>query len=692
MIGLDFSDNYLAKKWREIDWEAVEDRLMKMQARLTLATYRSDWRRVKQLQEKIVLDQGIQCLAVRRIAGMSAGPGVDGVRWKTDAQKMTAALEMNPQEYNAQPLRQVVFEAKNTGKIRRTGVPTYLDRAMQVLYGYTLLPVTEAMADRDSFAFRKGRSAHDALARIMEILTAQNAPKYVVCADVKSYYATLHHDWLLKHVPMDKAILRKFLNAGFVFAGELFPSDGVGISEGGNLSPYLGNFALDGLQSYLYEGLHDTPKPEDYQNGAMVRFADDVFVSVRTKEDGEQVLSLLKGFLSERGCVLSKEKTHMGLAKDGFHFLAHTFTYRNGQFRKEPSEAATNRFITNIKEMIASSKKSQRDLITAVNQKLRGWAAYYRYSDAEDAFRRVDVAVQAALLEAAIAKHPHTSQKKIITKYWYKEPDGSHVYALPTDKSVRVIRLADTLLLKYRRVRTFINPFLDRVYLNDRANGREMENITGPYRQVWARQDGKCHYCGRPILLDQERTLVPLDLSKKVTPKNAAYIHKICSANTYELIYTMEDVQSMRPYDVMAALKHLDHIQNKSRPEKRQIKEKWKYIKLKEYLSQCTQATISLSFAEIEEIIGEGLPPCARTRLPWWYPRTDRNTISEAWLTEGYVLEKLDLEKEILRLKRKMEGLVKLKIPAALTAKKIPDDAVFELEQHMAYIIKKYGL
>lgn len=112
---------------------------------------------------------------------------------------------------------------------------------MSVLYGYSLIPVTEALAERKSFAFRPGRSAQDAHAYVFETLKGKDAPSLVVCGDIKAYYSHIQHAWLLEHVPMDKRILRELLNAGIVFAGELFPSEGTGISEGGNLSPYLGN-------------------------------------------------------------------------------------------------------------------------------------------------------------------------------------------------------------------------------------------------------------------------------------------------------------------------------------------------------------------------------------------------------------------------------------------------------------------
>lgn len=66
--------------------------------------------------------------------------------------------------------------------------------------------------------------------------------------------------------------------------------------------------------------------------------------------------------------------------------------------------------------------------------------------------------------------------------------------------------------------------------------------------------------------------------------------------------------------------------------------------------------------------------------------------IAEAWLSEGYRLKALDLERETIILARIDDGLMRLKIPEALTGKKLPDNAVFELENFFEYVIKKYGL
>ena len=691
-MNITFPDAYLAEQWDSIDWDAAEEKLAQLQEKLTIAAFGRKEKTIRKLQYQIVNEIEIKCLAVQHVVASTSGPGIDGVRWRTSAEKMRAAVALNPKDYKAQPMRQILLVAKNTGKERRPQLPTYFDRAMNVLYGYALIPVVEAQAERKSFAFRKFRSQHDAHAYVLEALKGDHAPEYVVCADVKSYYASIQHSWLLKHVPMDKKILAEFLRAGYVFAGELFPSDGEGISEGSNLSPYLGNFVLDGMQKYIYQGLYGTSAPQDYSDGNLIRFADDVRVFVRTKEKGERVIELLENFLAERGLRFSPEKTMLCNINEGMTFISHTYIRKNGHIYSYPSDAAVERFIAELREVIQTHTKSQRALIETLNKKMIGWGMYHRYSDAEDAFRRVDTAVQTALLDAAMAKHPKQTKGRVISRYWYKESDGKFCFALPDDKSIRVIRLADSILLQHSKVKTNANPFVERDYVESRSNERAIRSVTGPYKAIWERQNGRCHYCGRPILGDQARTVVTLDMRRPPSVKNSAYIHKICAVNEFELIRTMEDIGSMRPYDVLKALEEISNVPEPGTRRKREINEKWKHYGFKKYLSECSAASVTLTFREIEELDGQPMAASARKSVGWWSPRSNCNTIAEAWLTEGYVLQSLDLEKEKITLKRKEEGVSKLRVPKVLLEKKIPDNAIYELETHMEYVIKKYGL
>ena len=692
----ELTDIELIAQWKKIDWDAIEERLRKWQCDMSIAAYIYDNFKVRALQKRIVEDLGIRCLAVKQVAASKAGAGVDHVKWSKPQDMMKAALSLNSEDYHAQPMRVIKFLSKNTGRWRTSHILTYRDRAMSILHGYTLIPVTEALADENSFAFRPNRSTQDAHACILSALRGIDAPLWVVCADVKAFYATIQHAWLIEHTPMDKHVLNELLNIGIIFAGDLFDSEDMGLSEGSNLSPYLANFCLDGLQSWIYQGIHGSDKVmSDRANGRMIRYADDVIVTVRNEETGKKVVSLIRDFLEARGLKLSPDKTKVVQVAKGFTFLSRTYI-RSGDFLYSyPADDAVERFIIDIQSTIVeSSVMSQRQLILKLNQKLHGWANYYRGTDALKAFRKIDAAVQTALLEKAISLHPKLPIEKIKHKYWYQEHDGRYSYALPDDKSVKVIHIADTLLLAPKIVpfgsRSHINPFVEKYFTQAKVHDQEIQNVTGKYKAIWKRQNGRCYYCGRNILIDQPRAIVPYDLSKPPSKFNLAYIHKICEHNEFYKVYVDDvDDEFVKKYDV---IDHLENIVNDDKGDNSIIfSANWKYRPLKELFANTSKPSITMTFTEIEKIIDSELPPSHTTKR-FWYRNGKKICICHAWESEGYKIRNLDVNKQKITLYRAEDDLGKLEIPPQLLNKKIPINAIWELEKHFDYIIKKYAL
>ena len=90
--------------------------------------------------------------------------------------------------------------------------------------------------------------------------------------------------------------------------------------------------------------------------------------------------------------------------------------------------------------------------------------------------------------------------------------------------------------------------------------------------------------------------------------------------------------------------------------------------------------------------MGRKFSPSVRKYTSRWYTRPDRNVMAEAWVTEGYKLFKVDLEREKATFHRARDGVSHIKIPERLTAERIPDEARQEVENFFQYLKKKYGL
>lgn len=474
-------------------------------------------------------------------------------------------------------------------------------------------------------------------------------------------------------------MLKEFLTAGYIFDGELFPTDDYGISLGCNISPILGNMTLDGIQKHIYENLYKD-RDIDYPNGNLIRFADDILITVRNSETADKILECLNGFLFDRGLQLSELKTKVIDIDDGFDFLSRHYERKNGIVTVSPAEYAVTRFENELEELILNHKGSQKALIDKLNSKLTGWASYHKVSNAFFAFRRIDVFVKANLIKLCQTKHPTWSIEKIRDKYWYPDFDGQYVYALKDKTDVRVKRLADTVIVEHRKIKTNANPYLDAEYLDARMDKREIHSVTGKYKAVWNRQGGRCYYCGKKILADHRKEIVQMDLSRGNSVSNLAYIHWQCRNSPAEYAFT--DTMPVSENDIIGLIESLD---------KKKRRKRLKFEQLDNYFQRCTKSSLSLTFKEIENIIGEPLCKSAYTKKQYWHS-TRENSISSAWLMNGYSLRRIYMDKKRVVFQRTDHKNAPVTIPEIFLTGRIPNDAKCELENYFNFIIKKYGL
>ncbi len=667
----------MARMWDKYNWKEAEAELLSMQQELVKAAYAENMDAVISIQKRIVRSDYAKMLAVKKVCSVSGTCGTDKIKWVTSDEKYLAAMSLTSKDYKASPYRHVIIESKN-GKKRHINIPTYYDRAMQVLYAFSLNPVAEATGERKSFAFRIGRSMQDANEYVKEAIRPPEIKK-VIITDVKACYQSISHEWLLNNIPMDNKVLKEFLTAGYIFDGELFPTDDYGISLGCNISPILGNMTLDGIQKHIYRTLYGDGEP-DYANGNLIRFADDCIITTKDEETAHKILEGLSEFLFDRGLQLSELKTKIIDVDEGFDFLSRHYERKNGIVIVTPSETAVTRFENELGELILNHKGSQKALIDKLNAKLTGWASYHKVSNAFFAFRRIDVFVKANLIKLCEMKHPTWSIEKIRDRYWYPDFDGQYVYALKDKSDVRVKRLADTVIIEHRKIKTNANPYLDAEYLDSRTDKREIHTVSGKYKAVWNRQSGRCFYCGKKILADHRKEIVQIDLSKGMGVHNLAYIHWQCRNSPVEYAFT--DTMPICENDIIGLIESLD---------KSKRKKGLKFEQLDNYFQKCTKNSVSLTFREIEEIMGEPLCKSAYTQKQYWHSTRD-NSISKAWLMNGYSLRRIYMDKKRIVFQKTDHKNAPVDIPEVFLSGRVPNDAKCELENYFGFIIKKYGL
>lgn len=497
--------------WHAIDWRKANENARRLQARIVKATKEGRWGKVKALQRLLTHSFSGKVLAVRRVTENQGKrtPGVDQVTWDTPHKKAKAVSELRQRGYHPRPLRRIHIP-KSNGKTRPLGIPTMRDRAMQALYLLALNPISETMADPNSYGFRRERSTADAIAQCFNTLSKGWSPQWILEGDIEGCFDNISHDWLLEHVPMDKAILRKWLEAGYLEQGRLFPTE-AGTPQGGIASPVLANLALDGLEREL-RALY--PKHSSRAHKAqvnLIRYADDFVITGRTKELlKDEVKPLVTAFLRERGLELSGEKTKIVHIEEGFDFLGQNVRKYNGKLLIKPSKKNVKALLAKVRGIIkANPEIPAGKLVVQLNPVIRGWANYHRHVVSSDTYRSVDCSVFRALWRWAKRRHHQKGARWLKDKYFpehgtrkwvftgtFRDPDGR--------RRVRRLSLAtDVRIERHVKVTGEANPYDPEweVYFERRLGVRMQANLKGRRQllYLWKRQGGICPVCKQKL-------------------------------------------------------------------------------------------------------------------------------------------------------------------------------------------------
>jgi len=214
--------------------------------------------------------------------------------------------------YVAPPVRRVHIPKGDGSQMRPIGIPTFEDKVLQRAVAMALEAVYEQDFLDCSYAFRPGRSAHQAL-RVVREQTMKMAGRWVVEVDLRKFFDTLDRRQLrdiLRRRVRDGVLLRligKWLNAGVMEDGALeYPETGT--PQGGVISPLLANVYL---HEVLDEWLTRQVAPRLVGRAILVRYADDVLIIFEQERDAQRVLDVLPKRLAKYGLTLNPEKTRL---------------------------------------------------------------------------------------------------------------------------------------------------------------------------------------------------------------------------------------------------------------------------------------------------------------------------------------------------------------------------------------------
>ncbi|MBK9271628.1 MAG: group II intron reverse transcriptase/maturase [Saprospiraceae bacterium] len=337
--------------------------------------------------------------AYRKVRSNKGSAGVDNISLKQFDENLSKNLykiwnRMASGSYLAQPVKEVIIPKSNGGK-RQLGIPSIGDRIAQEVVKAYLEPRLEAVFLPQSYGYRPGRNAHQALEAVRK-----NVRNYawVIDMDIKSFFDEVDHDLLLKaldkhvHEKWVKLYIKRWLETPVQTHEGLVHKQGKGTPQGGVISPLLANLFLHYVLDKWLEKTFPAIK--------FVRYADDVVVHCMSEQQSHYVLEGIRRRLKTCKLQLSEEKTKITYCMDyrrprrrdyavKFDFLGHTYKPMSKKSKRDSgvflgydccmSMKSRKRIIHTWKQMNfqRESTWTLQDLAQLLNTQTRGLMNYF---------------------------------------------------------------------------------------------------------------------------------------------------------------------------------------------------------------------------------------------------------------------------------------------------------------------------
>jgi RNA-directed DNA polymerase len=346
------------------------------------------------LIDKVCAEHTLQ-LAWEQVLSNAGACGVDGIsvgHFAKDSQQRLLVVKEHLQRgtYQPKPVKRVYIPKPGSSEKRPLGIPTVTDRVVQAAVKMVVEPIFESEFAEHSYGFRPGRSCHDALRRVDELL--QSGAVQVVDVDIKGYFDSIPHQRLMARVGERiadgrvLALIESFLKQHIMEPlGWIEPEEREeGTPQGGVISPLLANIYLNPLDHLMTQSGYE-----------MVRYADDMVILCHSAAAAQNAMAMLREWSAQAGLELHPQKTKlvdMGQPKASFELLGYKFWHgkTSGRIRRFIRPKSLKKFKAAVKPFTRrTSGQSMSAIAQRLKPRLAGFYNYFKHARAS-ALEEVD--------------------------------------------------------------------------------------------------------------------------------------------------------------------------------------------------------------------------------------------------------------------------------------------------------------